>query len=498
MLTRSIASQNQDKGGRMSTPVQRSELPVAVIGGGPVGLAAAAHLVTRGVPVKLYEAGEAVAANVRDWGHVQLFSPWSFNTDAAATAILRERGWQSPAAKALPTGHDLYAAYLQPLAETPALRSIIETGARVRNVARHGIDKVASRGRENHPFALAIDEASGRSRIDLAHAVIDASGTWSNPNPASASGTPAIGEVTFADRIAYGVPDVLGRDRASYAGQRVLVVGGGHSAANVLLDLARLAELDARLQIIWAVRGANLARVFGGGEADKLPARGKLGDDLKRLVDSGRLQLVLGFGVERIERVGDGLSVHERAASDPRVLGPVDRIVVCTGQRPDLSLTRELRLDLDPWLESARTLGPMIDPNLHSCGSVPPHGYKQLSHPEPGYFAVGVKSYGRAPTFLMATGYEQVRSVVAHLSGDDAAANDVRLVLPETGVCSTDLAPSIWASEGCCGGPAPANTDACCADDATAKASGDPGCGCATAEAKPVAAQSCCGRTRNA
>ena len=120
----------------------------------------------------------------------------------------------------------------------------------------------------------------------------------------------------------------------------------------------------------------------------------------------------------------------------------------------------------------------MIDPNLHSCGSVPPHGYRELSHPEPDYFAVGVKSYGRAPTFLMATGYEQVRSVAAHLAGDDAAANDVRLVLPETGVCSTDLAPSIAANEGCCGGPAPTEADACCADDAAAKASGETGCGC--------------------
>ena len=163
--------------------VSQSDLPVAVIGGGPVGLAAAAHLMTRGVPVKLYEAGESVAANVRDWGHVRLFSPWGFNTDTAATAILREYGWQSPAADALPTGHDLYEAYLKPLAETPALRPVIETGARVRNVSRHGIDKVVSRGRGDYPFALAIDESNGRSRIDLARAVIDASGTWTNPIP---------------------------------------------------------------------------------------------------------------------------------------------------------------------------------------------------------------------------------------------------------------------------------------------------------------------------
>jgi thioredoxin reductase len=427
------------------------DLPVAVIGAGPVGLAAAAHLLTRGVPVKLYEAGETIAAHVRDWGHVRLFSPWRFNTDPAAAAILRTHGWLPPPADVLPTGHDLYSAYLQPLADTPMFRTVIENGARVRNVSRHGIDKVVSRERGDRPFALTIDDAAGRSRVELARAVIDASGTWASPNPACASGTPAIGEGTSADRIAYGVPDVLGRDRATYAGRRVLVIGGGHSAANVLLDLARLAETDRRLQITWAVRGTNLARVFGGGAADKLPARGALGDDLKRLVDSGRLELVLGFGVERIERRDDALFVLERTGAG-RMLGPIDRVIVCTGQRPDLSMTRELRLDLDPWLESARTLGPMIDPNLHSCGSVPPHGYRQLAHPEPDYFAVGIKSYGRAPTFLMATGYEQVRSVAAWLAGDVAAADDVRLALPETGACSTNIAPSITAGEGCCGG----------------------------------------------
>ena len=269
----------------------------------------------------------------------------------------------------------------------------------------------------------------------------------------------------------------------------VLVIGGGHSAANALLDLARLAETDARLKIIWAVRARNLARVVGDGAADKLPARGALGDDLRRLTESARVELALGFCVERIERLGDGLAVSDLLG---RKLGPVDRIVVCTGQRPDLAMTRELRLDLDPWLESARTLGPMIDPNLHSCGSVPPHGYKQLAHPEPGYFTVGIKSYGRAPTFLMATGYEQVRSVVAHLAGDEAAANDVRLVLPETGVCSTNIAAELAANEGCCGGPAPAGVDACCGEDAEAKASSG-------AKTEPVAAAAaCCGSDANA
>jgi hypothetical protein len=461
-------------------------LPVAVIGGGPVGLAAAAHLVARGIPVKLYEAGDTVAAHVRSWGHVRLFSPWRFNMDAAAKAILRSHGWQEPAGDALPTGGDLYAAYLRPLAQTRELASVIETGVRVRSVSRRGIDKLVTRGRGDHPFRLAVEPANGSSRIDLARAVIDASGTWATPNPLGASGTPAPGEVRYSERIAYGIPDVLGAERAHYAGRRVLVIGGGHSAANALLDLARLADSDRATRLTWALRNTTPTRIFGGARADKLAARGKLGEDLRRLVESGRLQLVAGFRVEGMDENAGALIVSGIGPAGPVALAPADRIIVATGQRPDLALTRELRLELDPWLECPRALGPMIDPNLHSCGTVPPHGYRQLAHPEPGYFAVGIKSYGRAPTFLMATGYEQVRSVAAHLAGDEAAAADVRLVLPETGVCSTNLPDIENAKVACCGSPAPVEADACCAEDATAKANGEDGCGCGEDRARPA------------
>ena len=470
----------------------QADLPVAVIGAGPVGLAAAAQLLARGLPVRVYESGETIGANIREWGHVQLFSPWGFNTDAAAVALLRRHGWQAPPDDALPSGDDLVAAYLEPLSQTPEMQRVIETKARVRHVTRHGVDKVVTRGRGDQPFALTI-ESGNSARIDLARAVIDASGTWQNPGPLGAAGTPAIGEAASRHRIAYGIPDVLRRERATYAGKRVLVIGGGHSAANALLDLARLAETDARLQLTWAVRSANLSRVLGGGDADQLPARGQLGNDLKRLVESGRLNLVLGFSAERIDEISGGATVTGRTAFGPTTIGPIDRVVVATGLRPDLDMTRELRLDLDNWLECPRTLAPMIDPNLHSCGSVRPHGYKVLSHAEPGYFTVGIKSYGRAPTFLMATGYEQVRSIAAHLAGDNAAASEVRLILPETGVCSTNLASAQSADAGCCGGPALSNAAACCAADETAKAKGDAGCGCPPkVTVTPAQDASCC------
>jgi thioredoxin reductase len=463
-------------------------LPVAVIGAGPVGLAAAAHLIERGLPVKVYEAGATVGSNVRDWGHVRLFSPWEYNTDTAARALLESHGWQEPPGDVLPTGSDLYDAYLKPLAEIPEMAAVIETGAQVKAITRHAADKLLSKGRETKPFVLAVSNGTGAIRRDLARAVIDASGTWTSPNPLGAGGIPADGEAEHGNRIAYGIPDVLGRDRADYEGRTVLVVGGGHSAANVLLDLAHLAERDPRTMIVWATRGENLMRVYGGGRADQLPARGELGSNLKALVVSGRVTLVAGFSATRVRPSGDRVVLEGGTAEGVRELGPVDRVVVATGQRPDLSLTRELRLALDPWLESTKALGPLIDPNLHSCGSVPPHGHRELAHPEPGFYTVGIKSYGRAPTFLMLTGYEQVRSVVAAIAGDLAAADDIRLVLPETGVCSTDLG-SDQAASGCCGGPAPTKVDACCVADAEAKAKASTGQGCGCGPTKMVPEQ---------
>ncbi len=451
-------------------------LPVAVIGAGPVGFAAAAHLIARRIPVKVYEAGETVGANVRDWGHVRLFSPWGFNVDAAASALLKRHGWQEPPADAYPTGSDLYDAYLRPLAETPEMMEVVETSTRVTAITRYGIDKVTSRDREARPFMLSV--LNGTVRRDLARAVIDASGTWTTPNPLGAGGVSANGEAENSDRIAYGLPDVLGRDRAIYEGRTTAVVGAGHSAANVLIDLARLAERDPETKILWVVRGTNLIRVYGGGLADQLPARGELGAHVKELVDSGWVTLVLGFSATSVRRTGNQVVIQGETEDGTTSIGAVDRIIVATGQRPDLGLTRELRLDLDPWIESAKALGPMIDPNLHSCGSVPPHGHRELAHPERDFYTVGVKSYGRAPTFLMATGYEQVRSVTAAIAGDMPAADDVRLVLPETGICSTQVSPGEEKSSGCCGGPAPKEVDACCVADAAAKAKKKSGCGC--------------------
>lgn len=455
-------------------------LPVAVIGAGPVGLAAAVQLIQRGLPVKVYEAGAVIATNLKDWGHVRVFTPWRYCVDQAARKRLEESGWTMPEPEAFPTADELIARYLEPLAKLPELSSSIETSARVVGVSRWGADKVLSKDRRARPFMLVVETGEGVRR-DRARAVIDASGTWQTPNPLGAGGIPAEGEAECADKIAYGIPDILGRDRTVYAGRATLVVGSGHSAANALLDLDRLAALEPGTAFVWATRRTDLVRIYSGGDLDQLPARGELGSDVRELAESGRTKLVTGFATLVIRSANGRLAVEGQTKDGLQTLGPFDRIIAATGQRPDLSLTRELRLDLDPWLEGVKALGPLIDPNEHSCGDVPPHGHRELGHPEPDFYTVGVKSYGRAPTFLLLTGYEQVRSVAAALAGDMAAADAVQLVLPETGVCTVPQSTIRATAGGCCGGPAPSKTDACCVADAEAKAAGKGGCGCGVA-----------------
>ncbi|MEU7893671.1 FAD-dependent oxidoreductase [Nonomuraea sp. NPDC049152] len=407
---------------------QTGTLPIVVIGAGPVGLAAAAHLAERGLDFLVLETGPQAGASVAQWGHVRVFSPWKFDIDAAARRLLEADGWTAPDPDWLPTGAELISDYLAPLAELFGDR--IRLNAKVTAISRLGYDRVRSSGRDDVPFLIRLD---GGEELQ-ARAIIDASGTYTSPNVLGASGLPAHGETgVFVD---HALPDVLGTDRDRYEGRRTLVVGAGHSAATTLLALAQLENTP----ITWAIRGGSAGRTYGGGEADALPARGALGTRLRAHVDSGRIRLLTGFFTHRVHAADEGVEVVSRDPSGAERTVVVDRIISATGYRPDHSIASELRLDLDPILGSTRRLAPLIDPNLHSCGTVPAHGVDELSHPETGYYAVGVKSYGRAPTFLLATGYEQVRSVVAALAGEWEAARQVQLDLPETGVCSSTLA----------------------------------------------------------
>lgn len=446
---------------------------VAIIGAGPVGLAAAAHILERGLRPVVLEAGENVGHSVHQWGHVQLFSPWEYNIDRAAARLLGTAGWNSPEPDQYPTGAELVERYLEPLATKTVLAPHIRTSSRVTDISRVGFDRLKTRGREAAPFEIRYQNGQG-PRVMQADAVIDASGTWQSPNPAGANGLLAIGETQAADKIAYGMPDVLGKDRTRYAGKTVAVLGAGHSAIGTLTDLARLAEQVPDTKPIWLLRGNDPSKAFGGGANDKLVARGELGAVFAALVASDRVKVETEFRVSHLAAAGSRLTVATGETScDRRVV--VDELVVATGFRPNLDFVRELRIQLDPTIECPVALAPLIDPNEHSCGTVRPHGARELAQAEPGFYFAGMKSYGRAPTFLMITGYEQIRSIAADIAGDRKAAERVELDLPETGVCNRSA--RLDANK-CCGGPALTDVDARCLADANARQEDKTGCGC--------------------
>ncbi|MEU2117042.1 NAD(P)-binding domain-containing protein [Streptomyces sp. NPDC016459] len=413
--------------------MSQQQLPVVVIGAGPAGLAAAAHLVERGLEPLVLEAGSTAGSAVREWGHVRLFSTWSEVVDPAAEKLLAPTGWVKPDGATYPSGADWAEQYLQPLADV--LGDKVRYGATVTGVSRVGRDRIVDADREAQPFTVRIRLADASEQRVLAHAVIDASGTWATPSPIGGDGLPALGEKAASDRISYRVPDLDNPAvRARYAGKRTAVIGSGASAFTALATLAALSTSDdgTGTHALWVLRRGISGSTFGGGTADQLPARGALGLAAKAAVDHGHADAVTGFRTDAIEHDGEQLVL---VGDDGRRLDPVDEVIVLTGLRPDLSFLAELRLGLDERLQAPVELAPLIDPNQHSCGTVYPHGVNELSHPEKDVYLVGMKSYGRAPTFLAMTGYEQVRSIAAALAGDREAAERVELTLPETGVC---------------------------------------------------------------
>jgi len=431
-----------------------SELPAVVIGAGPLGLAAAAQLLERGLNPLVLEAGDGPASAVEQWAHVRTFSPWPELIDPAAARLLEPTGWTAPES-GFPTGREWIDRYLAPLAG--ALGKRVQYGARVQAVSRLGRDRLVSPGRAETPFVVHVNSSAGSEGRVQARAVIDASGTWGQPNPAGADGVPAIGEkAAAASGVLSYIPPTLAQASA-LAGKHVVVVGSGHSAMTAVIQLGEVARQDPSTTVTWVLRRGVSDDTFGGGAADELPERGALGVRSKEAVQAARVSLLTGFRTERIEVV-DGRAIV--TAEDGRALAPADHVVVLTGFRPDLSFLSEMRIELDPILQAPIKLAGSIDPNMHSCGSVSPHGAAELAHPEPDLYIVGMKSYGRAPTFLAMTGYEQARSVAAELAGDHEAASRVELTLPDTGVCNGaglfDSPESENAGGGCCG-PAPSS-----------------------------------------
>lgn len=425
--------------------MQNNNLPVAIIGGGPVGLAAAAHLTKRNIPFHLFEVGNSIGHNILSWEHVRVFSPWRYDINKVAEELLSHTNWNAPNKDHLPTGKELVEDYLLPFSNLPSIKPFIHVNSKVLSVGRKGYDKMKTAGRQNKPFEIKVSE-NGNIKYYESKAIIDASGTWNQPNPIGSGGDFAEGEQEMKPYIYYGIPDVKKRDINRYKNKNVLVVGGGHSATNVLLDLAEVQKEHPQTRIYWILRKNDVSEVYGGQEDDGLEARGALGVKIEALVKSRALEIFTPFHILKLSRNQEGIQVTGEINHEHKIISGIEEIISNTGSRPNLDFIREVRVDLDASLESVFDLAELIDPNIHSCGTVRPHGEAELRHPEKDFYIVGSKSYGRAPTFLMATGYEQVRSVVAYLDGDFEAAKQVELDLPETGVCST----SDSSGGGCC------------------------------------------------
>jgi thioredoxin reductase len=437
-----------------ASPAPSRTQPLVIVGAGPIGLAAAAHAYSRGLPTLVLEAGSEAGACIREWGHVRLFSPWRELVDPAAEKLLADSGWVRPDPDSYPTGDDWVDRYLAPLAVALDATALVEVrfGNRVVGVAKQGRDRLVDSGRDEAPFTVHVQLGATRTRL-TASAVIDASGTWTGPNPLGGDGLPALGEAEHADRIFYGIPDFGDPTvRARYAGNRVAVAGRGASAQNTLVGLAGLVDEAPGTTVAWLLRRPGTEDAFGGGDNDQLEARGALGKRAEQAVAAGPVDVVTSFRTAELASADDGTMTL--VGVDGRRVDGIDEVIVVTGFRPDLTWLSEVRLDLDPVLSSPTKLAPLIDPNVHSCGTVYPHGVAELAQPEHGLYLAGMKSYGRAPSFLALTGFEQTRSIVAAVAGDHEAAARVELVLPESGVCG--------GSGQFDGQPTEANGGACC------------------------------------
>jgi thioredoxin reductase len=418
----------------MPLPARNS---LAVIGAGPIGLEAASAALDRGFDVHVFERGE-VGSSLLGWGHVSLFTPWRMNLGPSSAQRLARGGWKAPDGDVAPTGNELVEQYLAPLARLAELENRVHLHAQVVGVSRRGLlkgDLIGDSRRRDHPFRLLVRDPGGRESLLHAFALIDASGVYGQPNWAGDGGIPARGELYLAPQMSYQVDDVLDLRRLRYAGKRVLVVGGGASAATAAIELARLAEGAPGTSVLWVTR-RSAAELFKPIPRDPLTGRQTLYQQARELLE-GSSPVVKHAGGVVIEAFEFNAAKHEYRVTLRGTAGPggseemrietADQVLINTGFGPDNSIYRELQVH-----ECYASRGPMnlsaalMGAGASDCLGTPAFGADVLAHPEPDFYIVGHKSYGRSPHFLLETGYRQVNEVLdklaAQLTQDQTAS----------------------------------------------------------------------------
>lgn len=387
---------------------------IAIIGAGPIGLEAGLAAAERGADFTIFEAAQRPGGYVREWGHVRTFTPWSMSVSERAGAAL---GAAAPGGEELPSGAELIERLIEPLAASPALAGRFELGARVSAVGREGLlkhEEIGTEERASRPFRLLIRDADGGERIERAAAVIDCSGTYGTPNRLGDGGIDAPGERAFGDRIARRLPD-FSREGDAWAGSTVLLTGSGHSAQTAARSLAELAVAAPETRVIWAVRRADPD--WGAVEADPLPERAALNAAAEVLRQGGSpaVEVLTGVVTEALEPRGKRIAVSLRNGASERV--EVDRVLALNGGVGDHSIYRQLQVH-ECYASSAPmnlSAALLAEGGGGDCLAQVSHGAETLLNPEPGFFILGAKSYGRNSQFLISIGWQQVDDVFASL-----------------------------------------------------------------------------------
>jgi hypothetical protein len=401
----------------------RNEAPrLAILGAGPIGLEAALYAAALKLPFTVYERGR-VGEHLQHWGHVRLFTPFGMNvTPLGRVRVLAENPRaELPDDNACITGREHVTAYLEPLARSPLLRENVQLGQTILHVGRKGYLKDDSPGdgkRGQQPFKLLVRDSKNVERIEEAGIVLDCTGTYGRHRYLGEGGIPTIGEKQAAQQISYRLEDLLGEKKAHYADKTTLVIGGGYSAATTVVNLAKLAEQHPDTWVIWVARTIGttpLKRIPGDPlkERDQLALRA---NTLATRTD-GNVEFHNQSVIEAVEGAWDrGFKVTGRIGWRPKMWN-VERIIANVGYTPDTDLYRELQIH-----ECYASLGPMalaaaLAKHSGDCLTIPAQGPATLRNPEPNFYILGMKSYGRNPHFLLKTGFEQVRDVFTLITG---------------------------------------------------------------------------------